>query len=110
MPKRILVTGGTGTLGRVGVQRLLESGAQVRVLSRGRRPAGPTDQAARVVGDVKSGEGLAAAVADVDAVVTCVDPMRHVLDAALKARATPPGVHIDRRDRPDTARLLPTQA
>ena len=33
----ILVTGGTGTLGRLVVARLLEAGRDVRVLSRGRK-------------------------------------------------------------------------
>ncbi len=77
MPNRILVTGGTGTVGRVVAQRLLDSGAQVRILSRGRRAAGPTGQATYVVGDVKTGEGLAAAMTDVDVVVHCVDPAHH---------------------------------
>lgn len=85
MPKHILVTGGTGTLGRAVVQRLLDSGAQVRILSRGRRAAGSPDQAAYVIGDVKTGAGLDEAIAGVDAVVTCVDPVRHVLGAALRA-------------------------
>src|SRR5258708_15478611 len=81
MPNRILVTGGTGTVGRVVAQRLLDSGAQVRILSRGRRAAGPTGQATYVVGDVKTGEGLAAAITDVDVLVHCVDPAHHVVDA-----------------------------
>lgn len=34
MTNPILVTGGTGTLGRVVVQRLLDAGREVRVLSR----------------------------------------------------------------------------
>jgi uncharacterized protein YbjT (DUF2867 family) len=85
MPKRILVTGGTGTVGRVVAQRLLDAGAQVRILSRGRRSGGPTGRATHVVGDVKTGEGLAEAVADVDVVVHCVDPVRRILDAALRA-------------------------
>ncbi len=85
MPNRILVTGGTGTVGRVVAQRLLDSGAQVRILSRGRRAAGPTGQATYVVGDVKTGEGLAAAMTDVDVVVHCVDPAHHVVDAAVGA-------------------------
>ena len=33
----ILVTGGTGTLGRLVVARLLDAGRSVRVLSRGRK-------------------------------------------------------------------------
>jgi len=82
---RILVTGGTGTVGRVVTQRLLESGAQVRVLSRGLRPKDPIGQAEHVVGDVKTGDGLAEAITDVDTVVHCVDPAHHVVDAALAA-------------------------
>src|SRR5437660_4960243 len=89
---RVLVTGGTGTLGRHLVPCLLGRGHEVRVLSRQsspRLPAGAT--AAR--GDVRTGQDLAAAVADVDTVVhaatsvqraarrTEVDGTRHVLDA-----------------------------
>jgi uncharacterized protein YbjT (DUF2867 family) len=88
MPNRILITGGTGTLGRVVARRLIDSGAQVRILSRGRRSpgaAGPAGQAEYVVGDVKTGEGLAEALADVDAVVHCTEPAQHVVDAALRA-------------------------
>lgn len=86
MPNRILITGGTGTLGRVVARRLLDSGACVRILSRGRRPAGvETGQAEYVVGDVKTGEGVAEAMADVDAVVVCVDPAQRVVEAALLA-------------------------
>ena len=82
---RILVTGGTGTLGRVVAQRLLDAGAQVRILSRGRRSPGATGHADYVVGDVKTGEGLAEAVADVDAVVHCTEHVQRVVDAALRA-------------------------
>jgi uncharacterized protein YbjT (DUF2867 family) len=88
MPNRILITGGTGTLGRVVARRLIDSGAQVRILSRGRRSpgaAGPAGQAEYVVGDVKTGEGLAEALAEVDAVVHCTEPAQHVVDAALRA-------------------------
>jgi uncharacterized protein YbjT (DUF2867 family) len=57
----ILVTGGTGTLGRVVVERLRDRGHVPRVLS---RHAGP----GRVVGDLESGAGVADAVRGVDAV------------------------------------------
>jgi uncharacterized protein YbjT (DUF2867 family) len=82
MAKLILVTGGTGTLGRVVAERLLDAGAHVRVLSRGLRTIG---RAPQVVGDVRTGEGLAEAMRDVNAVVHCVDPAHHVVDAALAA-------------------------
>ena len=58
----ILVTGGTGTLGRPTVERLRAAGHDVRILSR--RP-GPD----RVVGDVTSGDGLAEAMHGVDTVL-----------------------------------------
>ncbi|WP_237712155.1 NAD-dependent epimerase/dehydratase family protein [Mycobacterium xenopi] len=71
MAELILVTGGTGTLGCVVSERLLDAGAQVRVLSRGLRSIG---RAPHVVGDVRTGEGLTEAMRDVDTIVHCVDP------------------------------------
>jgi uncharacterized protein YbjT (DUF2867 family) len=82
MTNQILVTGGTGTIGRVVVQHLLDAGRQVRVLSRGRRRTGP---AQHVTGDIRTGEGLAEAVAGVDTIVACVDPAHRVVEAALRA-------------------------
>ncbi|MGH3785612.1 MAG: SDR family oxidoreductase [Pseudonocardiaceae bacterium] len=82
MANLILVTGGTGTVGRVVVQHLLDAGRRVRVLSRGRRRPG---RAQHVTGDVRTGEGLTAAVAGVDTIVHCVDPAHHVVEAALRA-------------------------
>jgi uncharacterized protein YbjT (DUF2867 family) len=58
----ILVTGGTGRLGRSTVDALRAHGHEVRVLS---RRAGD----GHVVGDLATGEGLTAAVAGADAVV-----------------------------------------
>ena len=58
----ILVTGGTGTLGKPTVARLRAADHQVRVLS---RKPGPD----RVVGDLTTGEGLAAAIDGSDVVV-----------------------------------------
>ena len=58
----ILVTGGTGTLGRPTVTRLRAADHQVRVLS---RKLGPD----RVVADLTSGEGLSAAVRGADVIV-----------------------------------------
>lgn len=82
----ILVTGGTGTLGRVLVARLREQGHLPRMLS---RHAGPD----RTVGDLETGAGIAAAVYGVDAVVHAatrfghdVTQARTLLDA-LHARA-----------------------
>jgi uncharacterized protein YbjT (DUF2867 family) len=80
---RILVTGGTGTLGRIVVDHLLAGGADVRVLSRGRRPHHPDVE--HVTGNVRSGDGLDAAVAGVDTIVACVDPAQHLVAAAKRA-------------------------
>jgi uncharacterized protein YbjT (DUF2867 family) len=64
----ILVTGGTGTLGRHVVPRLREAGQQVRVLSR-RRPERLPDGAEHVTGDLLKGEGIEPAVAGVETIL-----------------------------------------
>ncbi|MGI8505927.1 MAG: SDR family oxidoreductase [Solirubrobacteraceae bacterium] len=66
----ILVTGGTGTLGRLVVPRLRDAGGKVRVLSRRRRrEAG--DGIELVTGDLATGEGINAAVEGVEIIVHC---------------------------------------
>ncbi|NEE02592.1 SDR family oxidoreductase [Phytoactinopolyspora halotolerans] len=62
---KVLVTGGTGVLGRELTHRLRDH-AEVRVLSR--RPAQDTGS---VQGDLETGEGLVAAVEGVDAIAHC---------------------------------------
>lgn len=90
MAKRVLVAGGTGTVGRVAVDHLLDAGIQVRVLSRGRRAPGRAEQ---VIGDIKTGAGLAEAIRDVDTVLACVDPVDKLVQAAVAA-GTPHLVYI----------------
>ncbi|MGW8555499.1 SDR family oxidoreductase [Streptomyces tubercidicus] len=67
----ILVTGGTGTLGRPLVHRLLDDGHDVRSLSRhphtGRERPRPHSYAV----DLRDGTGLPEALAGVDAIVHC---------------------------------------
>jgi uncharacterized protein YbjT (DUF2867 family) len=64
----ILVTGGTGTLGRVVVRAAHAAGHRAVTMSR--RPAPDASAAPRwATADIVSGEGLAAAVADMDAVI-----------------------------------------
>ena len=63
----ILVTGGTGTLGRLVVPRLQQTGARLRVLSRSR--SGPGHAVEYVSGDLATGEGIADAVRGVETVV-----------------------------------------
>ena len=89
---RVLVTGGTGTLGRLVVPRLREAGRTVRVLSRHRRE--PTEGVELVTGDLASGEGVDAAVTGAGVVVHCAgspkgdeDKARHLVEAATRAGA-----------------------
>jgi uncharacterized protein YbjT (DUF2867 family) len=83
--KQVLVAGGTGAVGRVVVERLLDAGAQVRVLSRGRRPQAPAGQARQVFGDVTTGAGLVEAVTGVDTIVACTHQADRLVEAALAA-------------------------
>jgi uncharacterized protein YbjT (DUF2867 family) len=63
----ILVTGGTGTLGRLVTERLRADGHEVRVLSRHSQPYAV---------DLREGTGLAEAVAGVDTIVHCASAQR----------------------------------
>jgi uncharacterized protein YbjT (DUF2867 family) len=65
------VTGGTGTLGRPLVDELLADDVPVRVMSRRPRPAGDDRACEWAVCDPAKGEGLAAAVSGVRAIVHC---------------------------------------
>lgn len=82
---KILVTGGTGGLGRPTVAALRAAGHDVRVLSRHPGPG-------RIVGDLSHGGGLEAAVGPVEVVVHCATnrrkdarATRNLLDAAIAA-------------------------
>ena len=67
MPFKILVTGGTGTLGSCVVPLLREAGASVRVLSRHSRPA--ADGVEYVAVDLATGTGLDEALAGIETVL-----------------------------------------
>ncbi|MFD9905521.1 SDR family oxidoreductase [Streptomyces sp. NPDC059063] len=67
MTETILVTGGTGTLGRLVVPLLRDAGREVVVLSR--HAKAPHDGVTYVTGDLVKGEGVEAAVAGVDTVL-----------------------------------------
>ncbi|MBE8523189.1 NAD(P)H-binding protein [Amycolatopsis sp. H6(2020)] len=92
MPKPILVTGATGSLGRALVPRLLSADRDVRLLSR-RPPTGRNARSEWVTGDLLGGDGLDAAVAGVGTIIHCatstgradVDGMRELLRAARRA-------------------------
>ncbi len=66
MTTQILITGGTGRLGRALVPRLLDMGHDVRVLTRRRR-----DPAAHrwVMGDLRTGSGLTGAALEADVII-----------------------------------------
>jgi uncharacterized protein YbjT (DUF2867 family) len=67
MTASILVTGGTGTLGRHVVRRLREAGRDVRVLTRNARLAEPGIE--YVAGDLETGEGIDAAVDGIETII-----------------------------------------
>ncbi len=92
MTSTILVTGGTGTLGRLVVPRLRDTGAKVRVLSRTPQPA--REGVEFVVGDLDTGAGADEAVAGADTIVHCAGSAkgddrkaRHLVRAAGRAGA-----------------------
>ena len=110
----ILVTGGTGALGRPTVDHLAATGHQVRVLSRrasAGRPAGPE----WVTGDLTTGVGLPAAVDGVDTVVHLATSLgrRDVQHARNLLAVAPsddtPRADVDRRHRPYPDGVLPHQ-
>jgi uncharacterized protein YbjT (DUF2867 family) len=92
MTSPILVTGGTGTLGRLVVSRLVNADRKVRVLSRTSREA--DERIELVTGDLATGEGIEAAVEDAEIIVHCAgttkgdeDKARHLVEAASRAGA-----------------------
>lgn len=88
---KVLVTGGTGTLGREFVRTATRSGHTVRILSRQARPKNQKSEIEWAQGDLASGEGLPEAVSGVDTVVHA---------------ATSPGFGSERVDVEGTRRLV----
>jgi uncharacterized protein YbjT (DUF2867 family) len=79
MTSPVLVTGGTGRLGRLVVRRLHDAQCEVRVLTRRSRES--ADGIEFVVGDLATGEGIEAAVDGVAAIVHCATSSRGDADA-----------------------------
>ena len=69
MTSPILLTGGTGTLGRLVVPFLRDSGCKVRVLSRHSHE--PVDGIEFVTGDLATGQGIETAAYGVETIVHC---------------------------------------
>ena len=92
MTSPILVTGGTGTLGRLVVRRLRDAGCDVRALTRRSRET--EDGIEYVAGDLAKGEGIEAAVDEVETIVHLAgsakgdeDKARNLVRAASQAGA-----------------------
>src|SRR5919199_3005458 len=92
MTSPILVTGGTGTLGRRVVRRLRDASCNVRVLSRRSHEFG--DGIEFMTGDLATGEGLEAAVDGIETLVHCAgsakgdeDKARNLVRTASRAGA-----------------------
>ena len=88
-----LVTGGTGTLGRLVVPQLLQAGGKVRVLSR--HPGEAAEGIEFAVGDLDTGRGIDAAVAGAEVIVHCAgsqkgdgDKARTLVRAASRAEGS----------------------
>jgi uncharacterized protein YbjT (DUF2867 family) len=77
----ILVTGGTGTLGRLVVPRLRDAGCKVRVLSRHSHDDGQGIEF--VTGDLATGEGIEAAVEGTEIIVHCAGSSKGDEEKAL---------------------------
>ncbi|MEE8346741.1 MAG: complex I NDUFA9 subunit family protein [Dehalococcoidia bacterium] len=80
----ILVTGGSGFIGRRVVSRLEEAGHRVRVLARGLRRADLPDGVETVQGNVVSGQGLSQAMEGVQKVVHLVAIIRESRDQTFR--------------------------
>jgi uncharacterized protein YbjT (DUF2867 family) len=80
MTSPILVTGGTGTLGRLVVPLLRDAGCKVRVLSRHRHE--PREGVEFVTGDLTTGQGIDAAVAGIDTILHCAGSAKGDADKA----------------------------
>jgi len=99
MMSLILVTGGTGTLGRQVAARLRDAGGKVRVLSR--RSHAPSDGIEYVTGDLLTGEGVGPAVDGAGVIVHCAsgnkgdaDATRNLVRAASSLPEAPHLVYI----------------
>jgi uncharacterized protein YbjT (DUF2867 family) len=87
---RVLVTGGTGRLGRLLVPALVAAGVHIRVLAR----HAPDDQdIPHLTGDLHTGEGVDDAMQDIDTIVHCAGGARgddlkatHLVRAASQAQ------------------------
>jgi uncharacterized protein YbjT (DUF2867 family) len=99
MTPTILVTGGTGTLGRLVLRRLHDAGYDLRVLSRGSHAA--KDGIEFMTGDLATGKGIEAAVDGAETIVHLAgsakgdeDKTRNLVRSASSQRRLPHLVYI----------------
>jgi uncharacterized protein YbjT (DUF2867 family) len=96
MTTPILVTGGTGTLGKHVVRRLRAAGRDVRILSRSRHAAEPGIEYA--LGDIATGEGVDAAVEGVETIIHLAGSQKgddvKTRNLVLAASALPKAPHL----------------
>ncbi|HEX2774465.1 MAG TPA: NAD(P)H-binding protein, partial [Micromonosporaceae bacterium] len=92
MTSPILLTGGTGTLGRIVASRLRDAGCPVRVLSR--RSHESRDGVEFVTGDLTTGDGIDVALDGIETIVHCAGSAkgdehktRNLVQAASRAGA-----------------------
>lgn len=71
MRNRILVTGGTGLLGRLVVTRLCDKATEVRIMSRKAQAGSGNGRYTWATADLRRNRGVAEAVADTDVIVHC---------------------------------------
>jgi uncharacterized protein YbjT (DUF2867 family) len=93
MTSPVLITGGTGRLGRSVVARLVEAGQDVRVLARHERDKQP--QVMFFTGDLRSGEGIYPAVRGARVIINCATSTKGDAEvtANLVAAAVKAGCH-----------------
>ena len=114
MASPVLVTGGTGRLGKLVVERLRDSGCDVRVLARHDRPSphGVTFFTA----DLRTGQGIEPAVTAAAAIIHCATSTRGDAQAtrnlvAAAARAGSPGrPNVLTKSHPEPAATTPSTA
>ena len=93
----IVVTGGTGALGREVVSRLVERGYRARILSH-RAHYDPPPGVEMATGDLASGAGLREATAGVEAIIHCASNARD--SQAVDVAGTRALLEAARADRP----------
>jgi uncharacterized protein YbjT (DUF2867 family) len=95
MTSPVLVTGGTGRLGRSVVARLTEAGREVRVLARRQRDTPP--QVTFFTGDLRRGEGIDPAVRGAGVIINCATSTKGDAEATgnlVKAAARAGSAHF----------------